>query len=331
MGLLELRATLNPAQFWPHGTSDADTLRVVVAESRGGFVYDRRPTRAFAGARIGSKAVVDARGAVTVRLQGIDAPELHYRPTFMHHAAGDLSRIARWNRSFRQPVGEAAACALGSLLASIGRRPINCVVRSRLLHPGDAFDMYGRLIGDVFVRVGHAEINLNHWLAQHGWAFPAFYNSMHDDEIEALLTLCEEAQSAKLGVWSRAQPDLRAFAFRRVFRKSEADPPPRDIGAVCVPKLFRRMAAWRVLGAADVGAGTFHSFLKQKSDTCYETASFMDATKRTRHEDAPKLQRSNLDAFVTSAGMLSVAPGALVFLEAASCLRDTQNRVVEEW
>ena len=60
MGLLELRATLNRAQFWPSGTSDADTLRVLVAESRGRFVYESRPTRAFVGGRIGSKAVVDA-------------------------------------------------------------------------------------------------------------------------------------------------------------------------------------------------------------------------------------------------------------------------------
>ena len=30
------------------------------AESRGRFVYESRPTRAFVGARIGSKAVVDA-------------------------------------------------------------------------------------------------------------------------------------------------------------------------------------------------------------------------------------------------------------------------------
>ena len=109
MGLLELRDTLNPAQFWPDGTSDADTLQVAVAESLGGFVYDGRPTRAFAHARIGNKAVVNARALVTVRLQGIDAPELHFvRPTpatatspRLHQQDVDIlvPDLAGWRRS----------------------------------------------------------------------------------------------------------------------------------------------------------------------------------------------------------------------------------------
>ncbi|MGC4089859.1 MAG: thermonuclease family protein [Polyangiaceae bacterium] len=295
-----------------------------MAEAGGGFVYDGRRTRAFVNARVGNKVVVNARGQVTVRLQGIDAPELHYRPTFLRRAAGDLSKIARWNRSFRQPLGEAAACALGGLVANVGVGEIACIVRTRVDHPGDTFDMYGRFIGDVFVRVGHSEINLNHWLAQHGWAFPAFYDSMQNDEIEALLALCEEARHAKRGVWARVQPALRDFTFRRVFRKSETEPPPRDTGAVCMPKLFRRMATWRVLDAAELPSGSFRAFLKSKSDACYETAAFMNGVGK-------RLERASLDAFVTEAGRLSVAPEKLVFLEAPSSLRGKRDELVRDW
>ena len=123
MGLLELRATLNAAQFWPSGTADADTIKVALQGKRAGFVYDGRPTRAFTQARIANKPVISARQQVTVRLQGIDAPELHYRPTFQHRAADEQTRIGEWNRSFRQPLGEAAGVGAGiahQVLGAIG-------------------------------------------------------------------------------------------------------------------------------------------------------------------------------------------------------------------
>src|SRR5882724_1947652 len=88
-GLLELSGTIDLAQFWPTGESDADTVKVLVA---GADAFRFRPqpgaamkvTHAFNAAKVvgkGSKACIDNKGRVTIRLQAIDAPELHYRPT----------------------------------------------------------------------------------------------------------------------------------------------------------------------------------------------------------------------------------------------------------
>src|SRR5712675_2274002 len=93
-GLLELTGTLDLKQFWPDGTSDADTANVVIDPAAGPFQFrenlagNPKKTHAFDTAWIHGKTTVQAirrnkQGAthVTIRLQGIDAPELHYQPT----------------------------------------------------------------------------------------------------------------------------------------------------------------------------------------------------------------------------------------------------------
>src|SRR5262249_8124173 len=88
MGRLRVTGTIDVGQFWPGGESDADTTKVLVSVSDG-FEYHGdpahafRPTHAFDGAEVHGKirkTVLDNKGRVTIRLQGIDAPELHYQP-----------------------------------------------------------------------------------------------------------------------------------------------------------------------------------------------------------------------------------------------------------
>jgi hypothetical protein len=50
-------------------------------------------------------------------------------------------------------------------------------------HPNDVFDTYGRFIGDIQVRRGGSGQNINVWLAEQGWAFPALYSTMSAREI----------------------------------------------------------------------------------------------------------------------------------------------------
>lgn len=104
----------------------------------------------------GTKAVVDAkRRSITVRLQGIDAPELHYQPQggvpAGERSARQEAAFLKWHGDFRQRQGETAAATLGKLLGGGGEIP--CTVLSRVEQPNEAFDMDGRLIGNVVVRL----------------------------------------------------------------------------------------------------------------------------------------------------------------------------------
>jgi hypothetical protein len=79
--LLELHGTLDVTQLWPECTSDADAFRVRVA--RRAFHWLGHPLPELDDGRVFGrveKPVVED-GVVHVRLEGVDAPELHYRPT----------------------------------------------------------------------------------------------------------------------------------------------------------------------------------------------------------------------------------------------------------
>src|SRR5215472_2529318 len=89
-GLLEVKGTLDVAQFWPTGGSDADTVNLGVKSpsfrfSATGKDSDLKPTTVFDNARVkGQKHPVGYGNEVTIRLQGIDAPELHFAALLRH-------------------------------------------------------------------------------------------------------------------------------------------------------------------------------------------------------------------------------------------------------
>src|SRR5262249_27169011 len=120
-GLLEVSGTIDLNQFWPVGESDADTTKIIVQAEA--FRFRPHPgsalqvTHAFDDAMVrgsaGSKPAVDTKGRVTIRLQGIDAPELHYRPRFPTKLTGAKSAAFKSvNGNFRQPYGETATVHL---------------------------------------------------------------------------------------------------------------------------------------------------------------------------------------------------------------------------
>src|SRR5262249_53736288 len=84
-GLLRVSGKLDLSQFWPNGKSDVDTVTVVVDEDGFQFSTDGSPqgfrrTRVFEDAFVGKDAVIGTGRKMTVRIQGIDAPELHCPP-----------------------------------------------------------------------------------------------------------------------------------------------------------------------------------------------------------------------------------------------------------
>src|SRR5207237_209867 len=105
------------AQFWPDGTSDADTLHVL-PDDVAQVAIDRQPalpSAFFVDALANGHPVVRAH-TLTVRLEGVDAPELHYRPP------GSNAPV------FRQAGAERAVLALRRRLAPRRVQRLRCEI-----------------------------------------------------------------------------------------------------------------------------------------------------------------------------------------------------------
>ncbi len=147
-GLLVVEGTLDIQQFWPVGESDADTTKVVVDVQAGAFKFRAHPdapfqvTHAFDEAMVKGKATKPAikNGKLTIRLQGIDAPELHYRPVAAVSTAKQNAQQKtlwkKWNHDFRQPLSPDARQEAVAHLAAVGLVALQ-LAREQLLLPDD--------------------------------------------------------------------------------------------------------------------------------------------------------------------------------------------------
>jgi len=334
-GLLEVSGTIDLAQFWPGGESDADTVKVLLSGANA-FRFTAHPgaktkvTHAFEGATVRgkvSKEAIDKQGRVTIRLQGIDAPELHYRPTAptvngTKPTPPQRTAFNAANGNFRQDFGETSTLALGKFLTNAGKSPFKCVVRTAVDEPGEVFDTFGRLVGDIFVTMSGSEQNVNHWLCEKGWAFPTFYSSMTNQEIDDLIKLSEKARVAKAGIWKKASSDTTPFDRTLLFRNHGTPDPANDAGPVILPKLFRRRSTFGIAETAKMVSGLFKSYLKLEPDNCFETGDFLSqgASAATPH---------HLDEFVSTAGKFTVGGKDLVFKEMPSHVLDKNGKPVK--
>ena len=337
-GLLEVTGSVQLDQFWPVGTSDADTTKVLLHVDERSFRFrphaaaEARTTRAFEDAvvigRAGRRPAI-RNGVVVIRLQGIDAPELHYRPASARRPKDRTARqnelYLEWNHEYRQPLAESGTFALASQLADAGPGFARCVVRTAVDTPGQVFDTYGRLVGDLHVDFGSGLIDVNRWLIQSGWAVPALYSSMGADEIRALLAAAETPMSVRLGVWKYLAASGARFDWNRRYRGRGAVPDrSADTGAILVPKLFRRQSAWAVNRRAGMVSGTFASYLAARPEGCYATEQFL--------EQGPEAsEHRRLDELVASDGTVGFGPGDVVFQEAAALLRGPGGGEVDWW
>ena len=335
IGLLEVTGTIDLAQFWPAGESDADTIKVLLSGPNA-FRFTPHPgasskvTHAFEGAKIKGKVnkpAIDTKNRITIRLQGVDASELHYRPTAptlngKKPTPAQRTKFNSANANFRQKFGETATVALGKFLAQAGQTPIKCEVRTAVDEPNDVFDTFGRLVGDVFVTIGGKEQNVNHWLCEKGWVFPTFYSSMTKQEINELTALSEPARKAKAGIWKRATPDLSAFDRTLVFRNHGTPDSASDSGPVFLPKLFRRRSTFGIAQTAKMTSAPFKNYLKAEPDACFETTDFL-----SQGPSAATPRR--LDEFVSPASKFTVGAKDLVFQENTSHVVDKNGNPVK--
>ena len=88
-GMLEVAGSIDVNQFWPTGRSDADTTKVIVKVGGGAIQFRKDSSSPFQVTHVFDNATVKGRttkppiknGQLTIRLQGIDATELHYQPS----------------------------------------------------------------------------------------------------------------------------------------------------------------------------------------------------------------------------------------------------------
>ncbi len=345
MGLLVVDGTIDIAQFWPKGSSDADTTKVHVVVTGNAFRFQAKAvgpfkvTRAFDGAKVYGKGKVSepvktlkktGERIITVRLQGIDAPELHYRPTLIASAKQEFSkaqreRFKKFNEEYRQHYGETAAFMLGQFLERAQKNPLPCRILTRVVKPNDVFDVYGRFVGDVVVRIGGQDVNINRWVVEQGLAVPGLYDSMRNDEIRSLVNAARRASVIPDRPLSNMQTRIGTLNLGMVYRRPKKGVTitfgaGSDRGPVLVPKLFRRLALWTARTKARIPTPAFKPFLK--GGTFYDTAAFLKSGKRAKQYE--------LSEAVSAAGTILIRPEAMVIHEEESTLK-RNGKAVTSW
>jgi endonuclease YncB( thermonuclease family) len=333
-GLLVVTGQIDLNQFWNIGMSDADTVKVAVDAEAGAFQFRPNPdaefkvTHAFDDATVvgrQQKAVIDEKGRLTIRLQGIDAPELHYRPEALLKKIDRTEEQQRlyleWNLEYRQTYAETATIALHQLLEEASQNPLPCQVFTAVDKPDDVFDTYGRFIGDIVIELAGTSVNLNQWLTEQGLAVPTFYESMSQDEINTLKDLAEQAKAEKRGLWKHFKQTIIPFDWEMVFRgKGQPFDPSEDTGSVILPKLFRRQATYQVNERAQMFAGSFPDFLKKSADEIYLLSEFLEAGKSAQERYLHDRISNN---------RLQEKPWELVFQEANSHLKPKAGKPID--
>jgi endonuclease YncB( thermonuclease family) len=325
-GMLQVVGFLSPQQLWPAGGADADTVKLQLKVGPSSFAFREEKgaplkvthvfEEAYTHGRVTRRAINS--GKVSVRLQGLDAPELHYIPPALLSPAKRSEEqdalYKAWRRPYRQPLAESAARSLLGLLSAAGKDPLPCKIISHVNEPSEVFDTYGRLVGELFIKIGRSEINVNNWLIRKGWAFPTFYSSMSTEEIEQKLAACTIAMRYERGIWARVGDYVNRVRWSLDFRGPGFwDEKEQGRGLVIPPKLFRRLSTWQVNRKSGMFGGTFAEFLARYPDVCFELGDFLaqGATAAT-----PK----KLDEMVTGEGFFIEWPQNLVFQESPSRL-----------
>ena len=342
-GLLEVDGTIELKQFWPEGRSDADTTKVILSVGPDAIKFRKDSSSPFQATHVFDNARVKGRtskppinkGKVTIRLQGIDATELHYQPSPLSptekkgRGAAQLKAYHDLVHPYRQLLGATSTNALHDFLSSTGKTTLDCRVVTQVDTPNDVFDTYGRLVGDIEVTVNGKQLNLNQWLVEHGWAYPAFYSSMTDDEINALLALAKTARSKKTLVWKFLSKTVGAFDFSlREPKVGDTSVLATDKGPAIFPKLYRRYASFSARKKAKITAQNFQAYVAAgsggKPDFCFEIADFL---ANGVHSAIPH----NFADFLVNGKTIKFQPDSLVFKEAPSTLVGPDNKPINHF
>lgn len=334
MGLLRVKGTIDLAQFWPTGEgnvlSDADTVHVKVNPATS-FVFEGNVTRAFDFAWIKTKKNKDksrspiyvivsqttGNAHIKVRLQGIDAPELHY--------CKDQKKP-----EVRQKWGKRAALELHDFLkARTTGNTIDCHVETLVKSPYDVFDVYGRFVGDIMIADGNSILNVNLWLVENGWALPSNYNSAQFGEIDAINS-----------AWAKGKNGIRKSIVPRAADKMYGLPAGKagesktqaktDKGDVVLPKMFRRLVGFHENPNGTTTLKAFLELKENRQDQVIDLAAFKTLTTAQRANPTKKgsgVPLIQLSTLVKDKNRMERKPETLIFVEKAAMLKNSTGKV----
>ncbi|MBI5402984.1 MAG: thermonuclease family protein [Ignavibacteriae bacterium] len=330
--LLKFYGIIDLGNFWPnskevdskvvYGQCSADTIKILI-DRKQGFLTKSHPyaseekTKIFNHVLISGTEIrppVDSKGYVTVRLQGVSAPELHYKP--------DIRKAKMLTQHF----GQTAVVELQHMLRKHSlNNKIKCVAKTYVEKPEDAFDCRARFIGDVIILKDDREfLNINHWLAEEGLVYPCFYTSMTNGEIRTIQLMVKSAISKKNVLWEhhyhkKLEPvENLSFELKRG-RKVRYTPSRDKKLPVYMPKIFRRQYKYELTK----NGKSFKSFLlsrKEQDRCCLLDDFFKDGAKENNMMPFGNLFSSN--------GDILFKPWEVVFEEAESKLLDDKTKRV---
>ena len=345
MGILRIYGKIDINQFWPTGTSDADTTKIKINIGDDSFKFKEsqngtfKATKAFNGAISKgqvSKPVIkikksDGSKSITVRLQGVDAPELHYKAAPLKGLLGftkaERKEYNSINKERRQCFAESATYALSRFLKQFSNQKgtIDAYFESQVENPSDVVDTYGRFIGDIFVG---KQKDINLWLVRNGWGFPTFYTSMTIEEIQKFLDAWQKGKKVKGRLGKNIGKDAKNFNWKLLYRK-----PPissfhlgDDKGKVLMPKLFRRQTSWLVSKKAGIIPNniSFKDYLDNSSDELFLLDDILDS-------DIHSSTIFTLDDFISRENKVLINPEKLIFREKPGTLVNSKGRKITKW
>ena len=345
MGTLRIKGVIELNQFWPLGSSDADTTKIKLKVSANSFEYRKDGQAAFKKTAVfadaiskgqGSKPVINTRKSdgvqtITIRLQGVDAPELHYSAAPLKKSTGvsDAKRklYNDTNKDRRQCFAESATVALAKNLKGYASNGVaNAVFESEVDHPFEVVDTYGRFIGNIKVGTSH---DINVWLVENGWCTPSFYTSMSRREIEIFLKAWEKGKKINGRTSKAVSYDASKFDWKLLYRKPSTVTNFKigdDKGNAIMPKLFRRQTAWMVSKKATVEAAntSFKAHLQNTPDQLVLLKDFLQ-------QGLSSSQVHSLHDFITAKAAILKKPEELVFQEKPGTLVNAKGKKIINW
>ncbi len=347
MGTLRIHGTIDLAQFWPVGESDADTTKIKLVVGKKSFEYKKEGASKFSATNAYKDAISKGQVSkqvittskktglqtITVRLQGIDAPELHYRgaplKTSSAISAAKRKNYNALNAERRQCYAETSTHALSRHLKKFATAAgvIKAVFETNVAEPADAIDTYGRFVGNI--RIGSNDINS--WLVENGWGHPAFYTSMSKEEIGVFMAAWKKGKTKSNRPGKSLSLNATEFDWKLLYREPHKDnpiafTPGEDKGKVLMPKIFRRQVAWMVSKETKVisGSTSFQAYLKKKPDQLVLLDDFL-----TNGINSAKVFA--LHEFVSTNNKVSKKPEELVFKEKSGTLENSNGQKITAW
>lgn len=347
MGTLRIKGTIELNQFWPLGSSDADTTKMKLIVGEDSFQFKATGENEFKKTAVFHTAISkgitvkpvintskrDGVQSIIIRLQGVDAPELHYKAAPLKKSLeitdAKRKKFNDLNKERRQHFAESATVALAAHLKYYTTTDaVEAIFESEVDLPFEVVDTYGRFIGNIYV--GNANENdLNTWLVENGWCTPAFYTSMSKEEIAIFLSAWQKGKKIKGRTNKSIIKDATKFDWDLIYREAgtvENFAISDDKGKSIMPKIFRRQVAWMVAKKAGVitTKTSFKTQLKKSPDQLVLLNEFI-----ANGITASKVYA--LHDFINDEGRILKKPEEFVFQEKPGTLVEPTNKKIIEW